>query len=66
MSILVVKRLYDALKRRCVLTSPDGVATQNTNTCVRLLRFEVLTAVRITSLLFWIVTPCRLISRYQI
>jgi hypothetical protein len=28
-------------------------------------RFEVLTAVRMTMLLFWVVSPCRLVSRYQ-
>jgi hypothetical protein len=28
-------------------------------------RYEVLTAVRIMLLFFWVVTPCRLVGRYQ-
>jgi hypothetical protein len=27
--------------------------------------FGVLTAVRITIMLFWVVTPCRLVGRYE-
>jgi hypothetical protein len=29
------------------------------------IRFEVLTAVKMTMLLVWVVTPCRLVGRYQ-
>jgi hypothetical protein len=29
------------------------------------LRFEVLTAVKISTLVFWVVTPCGLVGRYQ-
>jgi hypothetical protein len=29
------------------------------------MRFEVLTAVKMSMLLFWIVTPCGLVGRYQ-
>jgi hypothetical protein len=28
-------------------------------------RYEVLTAVRISMLVFWVITPCALVARYQ-
>jgi hypothetical protein len=31
--------------------------------CVR--RFEVTTAVKMSMLIFWVVTPCGLVGRYQ-
>jgi hypothetical protein len=30
-----------------------------------LVRFEVLRSVKMTMLFFWVVTPCRLVDRYQ-
>jgi hypothetical protein len=32
---------------------------------VQNVRLEVLTALKMTVLFFWVVTPCRLIGRYQ-
>jgi hypothetical protein len=41
------------------------ILNQQRNHVGESVRFEVLTAVKITMLFFWVVTPCGLISRYQ-